>query len=417
MKVLILGSGAREHTIAWIFSKSNRITGLFTAPGNAGTDELGENLPEIDILNIPHIIKICKEKKIDLVFVGPETPLSAGIVDELKNENISVIGPDKKAAMLESSKVFSKEFMLSNNIPTPEAEIFKVPDKFKKYIKSLNGYTVIKKNGLAAGKGVLESNNKDELLSFGNKILKTDTLLVEEFLTGYEISIFAITDGKNYILLPVCSDFKKEKDGDKGRNTGGMGSICPVPLVNSVLLDEIKETIIKPTFQGMAKEGLNYKGILYFGLMITNNGPRLLEYNVRFGDPETQVLLPLIKSDFGNLSEAVIQGTLSDFPLHLSEKSSIGIVIASGGYPGNYKKLIKVDPLPVFSEKDVILFHASTIRNRNNHVLTNGGRCFTVVGIDQNIIKAYVKAYEAAAKITFEGAWYRNDIGKKFFID
>lgn len=417
MRVLILGSGAREHTIAWKFARSNSIGGLYIAPGNAGTDELGENLGDVDILDPKSVLKACEKHNIDLVFVGPEQPLAAGIVDALEKERIPVIGPNKKSAQLESSKKFSKDFMIKHKIPTAAAKEFSSYSSFETYIKNTSGMVVIKKSGLAAGKGVLESDDHKELLDFGKKILKDDSLLVEEFLTGYEISIFALTDGKSFVLLPPCADFKKASEDDKGLNTGGMGAICPVPVVGDGLMDKIKKEVIDRTFRGLARDGLSFKGVLYFGLMITDKGPKLLEYNVRFGDPEAQVLLPLIDSDFGNLALAIVKQKLADFPLRISNNSALGVVVASKGYPGSYKKGVPVKPIPTFPEKVSMVFHASTTRDKDRKVLTGGGRCFTVVGIGPNLLNANVRAYEAVPRIEFEGAWYRNDIGKKFFME
>ena len=415
MRVLVVGSGAREHTIAWMFAKSKRISGLFLAPGNAGTEDLGENLHNVSSDDIQGILDACTEHKINHVFVGPEVPLAAGLIDELKKAGIPAIGPHREAARLESSKVFSKQFVLRHGIPTADSQEFSDIKDFDKYIKSGSGKRVIKKNGLASGKGVLESEENDTLLKFGKNILKDDTLLVEEYLDGWEISVFTFTDGNHYLMLPACADFKKAGEGDTGPNTGGMGSICPVPFVTSALKEQIETTIVKPTFEGIAAEGLSFKGVLYFGLMITASGPKLLEYNVRLGDPETQVLLPLIQSDFGNLSDAIVQGTLDTFPLRVSDNTAVGVVIASGGYPGRYEKMIPVE-LPESMNNDTYTFHASTIK-KNNKIYTNGGRCFTVVGIDEDIITAYNKAYEGVPNISFKNGWYRLDIGKKFFYD
>ena len=415
MKVLVLGSGGREHAITWSFAKSNIITGLYAAPGNAGTAELADNLPEVDPCNRDMVIETCRKYKIDVVFVGPEAPLAAGIVDALQEEGIKAIGPHKAAAMLESSKAFSKNFMLKYNIPTASAEEFDNKADFENYIKNSSGKIVIKKSGLAAGKGVLESDDKEELIAFGNDILESDKLLIEEYLVGWEASIFTLSDSKDYIILPSCADFKKAYDNDEGPNTGGMGSICPVPQVTTELLDQIKKEIIKPTFKGLEGENLSYKGVLYFGIMVTEEGPKLLEYNVRFGDPETQALLPLIKSDFGDLIETIADGKLRSFPLKISTDSAIGVVVAAGGYPGEYEKNIAVDYIPKFNDKYVSVFHSATKLDGNGHVVTGGGRCFTVVGLGNNYVTANSNAYQAVEEVYFKDCFYRNDIGKKFF--
>ena len=415
MKVLVLGSGAREHAITWSFAKSNIITGLYAAPGNAGTAELADNLPEIDPCDSEMVIETCRKYKIDVVFVGPEAPLAAGIVDALQEAGIKAIGPHKEAAMLESSKAFSKNFMLKYNIPTADAREFDNSAEFEEYIKKSSGKIVIKKSGLAAGKGVLESDDKEELLAFGLDILKDDKLLIEEYLVGWETTIFTLSDGKDYVILPSCADFKKAYDNDEGPNTGGMGSICPVPQVTAELLDKIKKECIEPTFEGLQKENLGYKGVLYFGIMVTAAGPKLLEYNVRFGDPETQALLPLIKSDFGDLIETITKEQLKTFPLKISTDSAIGVVVAAGGYPGKYEKEIPVDYIPKFNDKYVVIFHAATKLNEDGHVVTGGGRCFTIVGLGNNYVTANSNAYEAVQEVYFKDCFHRNDIGKKFF--
>ena len=417
MKVLVLGSGAREHTLAWKFARSNRISGLFIAPGNAGTEEHGVNLPNLDPNDAGAVLKACKSRSIDMVFVGPEEPLANGIVDILSESSIRVIGPGKDAARLESSKTFSKAFMHRHGIPTAGAKEFDNAGAFEKYIGKKKGPLVIKKSGLAAGKGVLESEDKTELIAFGEKILETDTLLVEEYLVGWELSAFALCDGANYALLPYCADFKKAGDNDLGANTGGMGSICPVPLVSEDLKKKINNTIVEPTFAGLKDEGLLYKGVVYFGLMITKSGPELLEYNVRFGDPETQVLLPLIESDLVSLCEAILGGTIDKFPLQISTNSALGVVVASYGYPGEYQKGIPVESLPKPKDAKQLIFHASTKRNSQGQVVTGGGRCFTVVGIGPNMLSANQHAYKAVPGVVFDGAWWRGDIGKKFFAN
>ncbi|MCF7928948.1 MAG: phosphoribosylamine--glycine ligase [Spirochaetales bacterium] len=417
MRVLIIGSGAREHALTWAFSRSKRISELCVAPGNAGTGELAKNLPDIDPLDTSAIIRTCRECKITVVFIGPEAPLAAGLVDELEAEGIPAIGPGRSAARLETSKAFAKSFMQRNGVPTAGYREFSESEGFDSYIKTVNGRIVLKKSGLAGGKGVLETSDKDEALSFGRKVLKDDHLVVEEFLSGYEISVFTLLDGNSYLMLPHCADFKKAGEGDTGPNTGGMGAICPVPWVENDLVEDIRREIIEPTFDGIRQEGLLYRGVLYFGLMITENGPRVLEYNVRLGDPETQVLLPSIRSDFGDLTDSILEGNLSSFPLSLSDKSFIGVVVASKGYPGKYEKGKQVKALPSVSEKEALLFHASTQLDDQNNIITGGGRCFTVVGRGTNYVKANQHAYRNAEQIVFDGAWFRSDIGQKFFME
>ncbi|MBN1686277.1 MAG: phosphoribosylamine--glycine ligase [Spirochaetales bacterium] len=417
MKILVLGSGAREHALAWKFAQSNRISGLFIAPGNAGTEEHGVNLPHLNPNDVEAVTKACKDRSINLVFVGPEDPLANGIVDALSKSSINAIGPGKDAAMLESSKVFSKAFMKSHAIPTAGAKEFDNAAAFEKHINRRKGRFVIKKSGLAAGKGVLESEDKSELLEFGKRVLETDTLLVEDYLEGWEVSVFALSDGVGYKLLPFCADFKKAMDNDLGLNTGGMGAICPVPLVSQSLEKLIIQKIVEPTFSGLKKDGLTYRGVVYFGIMVTESGPKLLEYNVRFGDPETQVLMPLIQSDLVSLCEAMLSGTIDKFPLQISTDSALGVVVASGGYPDEYKKGVIVESLPNPKVKNQLVFHAATKRDDQGRIVTGGGRCFTVVGTGPNTLSANCAAYKAVPDVVFEGAWWRHDIGKKYFMN
>ena len=413
MKVLILGNGAREHALAWKFSSSRRLCGLFVAPGNAGTAAYGTNLPEVDPLDPAAVVAACRTHDINLVFVGSEAPLEAGVADALQAAGIAVVGPNRQSAQLESSKVFSKDFMVRNNLPTASAREFTRAADYQGYIASMKGKIVVKKSGLAAGKGVLETDDPAEALAFGLDILKSDKLLVEEFLTGFEISVFVLSDGTNYVVLPPTADFKKAKEGDQGPNTGGMGAICPVPLVDAALWKRVLAETVEPSVAALNKDGLNYKGVLFIGLMITSKGPQILEYNVRFGDPETQVLLPLIDSDFGDLVQAMADGTLTDYRLELSPKVALGVVIAAPGYPGDYPKGLAVSPLPLAKEGNFHLFQAAT-SGPLNQVVTGGGRCFTAVGVADSFEEAKHRAYAGAGQVKFEGAWYRKDIGDKF---
>jgi phosphoribosylamine--glycine ligase len=413
MKVLILGNGAREHALAWKFSTSRRLSGLFLAPGNAGTTALGTNLPDVDPLDPAAVVKACRSRKVDLVFIGPETPLEAGVADALHAAKIAVIGPDKRCAQLESSKVFSKAFMARHGLPTAAAHEFSSPQEFRAHLAARTGKLVVKKSGLAAGKGVLETDDSAEALAFGLDILKTDKLLVEEFLTGFEISVFVLSDGKDYVVLPPTADFKKAHEGDKGPNTGGMGAICPVPRVDAALWQRVLDETVAPTMAALNKDGLNYKGVVFIGVMVTESGPKILEYNVRFGDPETQPLLTLVESDFGDLVLAMAEGTLADYRLELSNRSALGVVIAAPGYPGDYPKGLPVTALPVPHTSGFHLFHAGTAAHEGATV-TGGGRCFTAVGVADTLDEAKWLAYEGTAKVCFPGAWYRKDIGDKF---
>ena len=413
MKVLILGNGAREHALAWKFSTSRRLCGLYLAPGNVGTAALGTNLPEVDPYDGKAVAAACRASDVDLVFVGSEAYLEAGVVDALQAAGIAAIGPDKHRAQLESSKVFSKEFMLRHGLPTAEAKEFSDPAAYKNYLDTATGRLVVKKSGLAAGKGVLETQDKAEALEFGLAVLKDDKLLVEEFLTGFEVSVFVLSDGKDYVVLPPTADYKKAKEGDQGPNTGGMGAICPVPTVDAALWKRIIAETVAPTMAALNQDGLNYKGILFLGLMITQKGPMILEYNVRFGDPETQVLLSLIDSDFGDLVQAMADGTLADYRLELSKKVALGIVVAAPGYPADYAKGLVVGPLPLAHDGHFQVFHASTTQ-KGPSTLTGGGRCFTAVGVGSTFDDARRRAYQGAAQISFPGAWYRKDIGDKF---
>ena len=412
MRVLVIGSGAREHAATWKFAKSKRISGLFIAPGNAGTDVLGQNL-DIDVLNNNEVIAAVKKNRIDFVFIGPEIPLANGLADKLREEGINCFGPGEEPAKLESSKAFSKAFMKRNNIPTADYEEFSDTEKYTNYIKGLTKKVVVKKSGLAAGKGVLESDDKDEMIQFGLNALKDDKVVVEEFLEGFEVSIFVLSDGKNYTILQPCTDHKKAFDGDKGPNTGGMGAITPVPWVDDELLVRIEKETVIPTINGLNRDNLNYKGVIYIGLMISDAGPKVLEYNVRFGDPEAQIIFPTIKSDFCNIMDAITEESLDTYNIRLSDESAVCITIAADGYTGKYEKGL-IAEIKQIEDNEGYIFHASTT-SENGVVKTNGGRCFTVVSKGENTLEACENAYNIVNRVSFPGSWYRKDIARKFF--
>lgn len=415
MKVLIIGNGGREHALAWKFAASRRISGLYCIPGNAGTEALGQNLTHLTPADAPGITRVVHELGINLVFVGPEAPLASGLVDVLRQEGIKVIGPQQHPAQLESSKVFSKRFLQDNGVPTAEAAVFTDLASLEKFLSTRQGKPwVIKKSGLAAGKGVLESDNQAELLEFAREQLKDDKILVEEYLRGYEVSIFTVSDGHSYKLLPSAADYKKAHDGNEGLNTGGMGAISPVPWLPKDMLERIRVELVEPTFKGLEKEGLMYKGILYFGVMVTQDGPKILEFNVRFGDPEAQVLIPQIQNDFCDLWEAVADGTLDQIDLKIANSTAIGVVLAAEGYPGAYRKDAPVQLEFNNHETSRFVFHASTYHDGTG-VKTSGGRCFTMVGMGKDADEARERAYSLKPLVRYQGAWCRSDIGANIY--
>lgn len=412
MRVLVLGNGAREHALTHRFAQSRRISALYVAPGNAGTDEIATNLQDLNPADAAAVLRACRDHSLNLVFIGGEAPLEAGVADALEQKGIACIGPGQQPARLESSKAFAKAFMERNAIPTATGQIFHDTAEFERFIRKCRKRVVLKKSGLAGGKGVLESNDVDLQLQFGREVLQEDSLVVEEHLVGYEVSVFALTDGVSYTLLPSCADYKKAHDGSTGPNTGGMGAVCPVPWLETEAWDRICNEVVAPTFSALRTEELSYVGVLYFGIMVTEDGPKVLEFNVRFGDPEAQVLLPLVKCDFCSLCEAMVQHKLAEFPIEISGKSAVGVVIAAEGYPGPYDTGIPVEQLP--SRDGVHVFHAATTLNSGT-VLTGGGRCFTVVGVGREHLDALNAAYAAVPDVRFRGAWCRKDIGGKIF--
>ena len=420
MDVLVIGSGGREHAIVWALSKDKSIKNIFCAPGNAGTSFIAKNI-NISADNLDELLNFAKEKNIDLTIVGPEIPLVKGIVDIFEKSGLKIFGPNKNGAMLEGSKAFTKSILKENKIPTAEFEKFNNFDNAVLYIKENKKYpVVIKADGLAAGKGVLICNNEEEAIAaitdimikkiFGNS---GDTIVIEEFLEGEEASILALTDGENIILLPPSQDHKRIFDDDKGPNTGGMGAYAPTPLIKKDIINKIKNTILHPTLEGLKRKNIIYKGVLYAGLMITKDGPKVLEYNCRFGDPETQSIMPLINSNLLELFIGCSDGNIKNKQIDIKDGFALNVVIASSGYPGKYETGKEIYGLEKFNDRDdIIIFHAGT-KVEKGKILTSGGRVLNFTGIDKNIEKTIEKVYNNINKIKFEGAYYRKDIGKR----
>ena len=420
MNILILGSGAREHAFAWKISQSNKLNKLYVAPGNAGTALIAKNL-DIDISDFNKIRKYILDLNINLVVVGPEIPLINGIVDFIQNDPLLkhtlVIGPSQKGAQLEGSKDFSKEFMFRNNIPTAPYRTFDKTSLSEglDYLSNISPPYVLKANGPAAGKGVLILENldkaKEELTNmiindkFGSSGSK---VVIEGFLQGIEISCFVLVDNKSYLILPSAKDYKRVGKGDTGLNTGGMGSISPVAFADKEFNRKIENRIIKPTVNGIIKEKLNYVGFLFIGIIKVDNDPYVIEYNVRMGDPETQVVLPRIKNDFLELLISTVNGNLDSVPMEIDKKSYVNVVLASGGYPEKYEKGKIVSGLN--DCKDSIIFHAGTERVEDK-IKTSGGRVLSVVSSSSEFKSALQKSYAEVEKIKFQGKYFRPDIG------
>lgn len=425
MNILLLGSGGRENALAWKMVKSHHCDQLFIAPGNAGTSQFGTNLA-IAVTDFEAIRNTCLEQKINMLVVGPEEPLVKGIYDFFQNDpllqHIIVVGPSAEAAQLEGSKAFSKKFMQRHHIPTAAyaeftAETF---DEGKKYIAAHSLPVVLKADGLAAGKGVVIANSHHEALAtFEEMIINkqfgdaSSKVVIEEFLQGIEVSVFALTDGKVYQIIGHAKDYKRIGEGDTGLNTGGMGCVSPVPFMDAAFMQKVEERIVKPTVNGLAKENLNYHGFIFFGLMNNNGDPYVIEYNCRMGDPETEVVMPLLQTDIVGLFAAMDNGTLIDTNIEFYPQSCATVMAVSGGYPGEYKKNLPISGLTDIELADSIVFHAGT-KKQNEEILTNGGRVLAVTSYGNNIPEAVAQSKKILEKISFEGKYYRKDIGYEF---
>jgi phosphoribosylamine--glycine ligase len=423
VNILVIGSGGREHALVWKLRQSPNIKTVFCAPGNAGIEQLATCVP-LKPTDIKGLLKFAKEKRIDLTVVGSEQPLVEGIVDAFEERGFKIFGPSKAAAQLEGSKVFSKNFMLQHHIPTAHYRSFAATaiDEAKKYINTIEPPMVVKADGLAAGKGVLICKNRQEaILALDDIIINKafgsagNQIVIEEFLKGEEASLFVLTDGEQFAILASAQDHKCILDGDLGKNTGGMGAYAPAPIVTNELLQRVIPAVIHPTLNGMKQEGMPYRGCLYIGLMITPDGPKVLEYNCRFGDPETQVVVPLIDGDLAEIFLAITERRLDPSKVKLHSASAVCVVMASHGYPDEYQTGKQIFGLEnIKAEDGVVVFHAGT-KKEGSAIVTSGGRVLgvTAIGFNNELEQTIQNAYRAVEKITFDGAYYRSDIGKK----
>ena len=425
MKILLLGSGGREHALSWKMTQSSKCTKLFIAPGNGGTSQCGQNVPLV-ITDFNAIGQFCLQEQIEMVVVGPEEPLVKGIVDYFRADealkSIMIIGPTLHAAQLEGSKAFAKAFMQKYNIPTAGYREFDASnyEEGVRYIHQHNLPVVLKADGLAAGKGVLicqnhiEAGAEFELMIQRNKFGDAGRkVVVEEFLDGIELSMFVLTDGKNYVILPEAKDYKRIGEGDKGLNTGGMGAISPVPFADDVFMQKIEETIVKPTIRGIKEEAMDYKGFVFIGIIKVDDEPYVIEYNCRLGDPETEVVIPRLKNDLVELFTSTAQQKLDSVKIDCDDRYACTVMTVSGGYPGEFEKGFEIEGLENEISADSLIFHAGTL-SAYGAVLTNGGRVFCVTSFADSVVEAVDKSKEVLENIHFEDMYYRKDIGYEF---
>jgi phosphoribosylamine--glycine ligase len=419
MRVLLVGSGGREHAIAWKLAKSKKLKQLYIAPGNPGTAQYGQNVAISDT-DIPALVEFAKTNKIELAVIGPEDPLSMGLTDALEKVGVMVFGPSGAAAQIEADKAFAKEIMRANSIPTAESQTFDNFADAKSYIASRDEAVVVKAAGLAKGKGVFVCDEPSEAILAAERIMVDKIfgtagkiVVVEDKLLGQEASILAFVDGRSIYVMESAQDHKPIGDGDTGENTGGMGAYSPAPLVTDKMMSQIIREVFVPTIDGMNRNDTPYKGVLYAGMMLTQGGPRVLEFNARFGDPETQPILMRMKSDLLSVLVAVCRGKLDEVNIEWDPRPAVCVVMASGGYPGNYEKGKVISGLDEAAKlKDVMVFQAGTAE-KDGQIVTAGGRVLGVTALGDTIADAKAKAYEAVAKITFDGAYYRKDIADK----
>lgn len=422
MNILLLGSGGREHAFAWKIVQSPQCSRLFVAPGNAGTAEIAQNIP-LSVTDFQGIHQFILDNAIDMVVIGPEEPLVKGLVDFLQSKkdtaDLPIVGPSQLGATLEGSKDFSKRFMQRNGVPTAAYETFDATqiDAGLAYLEKQSLPIVLKADGLAAGKGVLICLSLEEAkISLKEMLLEakfgdaSSKVVVEEFLSGIELSVFVATDGKSYKILPEAKDYKRIGEGDTGLNTGGMGAVSPVIFADKAFLEKVEEKIVKPTIAGLEKESIDFKGFLFIGLMNKDGEPSVIEYNVRMGDPETEAVLPRIESDFVDLLHGIATGTLADYELKISPKYATTVVMVSGGYPESYEKGFPIT-LPTSTEGSVI-FHAGTSKNSSGELVNQGGRVLAITGFGEELNEALTNAFSTVEKISWKKAYYRKDIGQ-----
>ena len=415
MKILIIGGGGREHAIAWKLNSENNVNKIYCAPGNAGISEIAECL-NINDSDIEKLLQFAKKEQIDLTIVGPEVPLVKGIVDEFEKEGLRVFGPNKECSQLEGSKAFSKEFMIRHNIPTAKYKEYTNLDEAISEIDSFGYPVVIKADGLAAGKGVVIPQNREEAIITLKEMMSDkkfgsagDKIVVEEFLKGIETSILAFVDNNTIVPMVSAKDHKRIYNHEQGPNTGGMGTFSPSEIYTEELSKEVEEKVLNKTLEGFKKDGLDYKGILFIGLMITEDGAKVLEYNVRFGDPETQSVLFRLETDLHEIMEAILENRLKDIDINYKKEEAVCVILTSGGYPESYEKGKVISGLENL-DKDIVVFHSGT-KMLDNNLVTNGGRVLGITAKASSVEDAAKKVYENIKRINFEGMHYRNDIG------